>query len=342
MREGLVIADRHGNILDVNPAALACQGLETREEATHNVRDYPPDMLRDLSGRILPYEEWPLLRILRGEHISDMEVRVKLGPDREVIHRYNGAAIRNESGETILAVLTFRDVTERKRIEWERERDRWSLAVAQKAGHAASFDWDLKKDVLTTCNGIDELYGLRPGHEMKSTRDWLGYVAPEDRERAQLAAEDARRTGELNAEWRIIRRDSGEVRWIDARGKVFFDEDGNPVRFIGVNQDITERKAAEESIAALTRHLEAHLGNTPLAVVEFSPEFRITRWSGESESLFGYSASEAVGKTFEELDLVHKKDLPKVKAEVEDLLNRGECRLLLQSRNCRKDRTQGL
>jgi len=55
-------------------------------------------------------------------------------------------------------------------------------------------------------------------------------------------------TGQFTLEFRIRRRDTGEIRWMDGRGQVSFDPAGKPTRLVGLNVDVTDRKRAEESL----------------------------------------------------------------------------------------------
>ena len=57
----------------------------------------------------------------------------------------------------------------------------------------------------------------------------------------------SRNLGPFALEFRILRPD-GEIRWIDARGNVLPDANGNPRRMLGVNIDITERKQTETAL----------------------------------------------------------------------------------------------
>jgi PAS domain S-box-containing protein len=56
--------------------------------------------------------------------------------------------------------------------------------------------------------------------------------------------------------------------------------------------------------------LSAHFDNTPLAVIECDPELRIVRWSGQAETIFGWSAAEALGRTESTWRLVYEEDEP--------------------------------
>ncbi len=71
--------------------------------------------------------------------------------------------------------------------------------------------------------------------------------------------------------------------------------------------------------------LEALIDNTPLAVVEYDPELRISRWSGEAKTLFGWTAAEAVGRTLEELRVVRREDAEKLRQTTHRLQDPAEC-----------------
>ncbi|MBW3608565.1 MAG: PAS domain-containing protein, partial [Actinobacteria bacterium] len=76
-------------------------------------------------------------------------------------------------------------------------------------------------------------------------------------ERVEEAVNQARSTGGYELEHRIVRADTGELRWIVARGDVIRDESGRPIRLVGINVDITERKVVEEERFSLLRAEQA-------------------------------------------------------------------------------------
>ncbi len=85
--------------------------------------------------------------------------------------------------------------------------------------------------------------------------------------------------------------------------------------------------------------LDAHMWNSPLAVVEFDTDFIVTRWSAEAERVFGYAASEVMGRSMTELAWVHEDDVELVRAESERLLSGESPRSMNVNRNYRKDGT---
>jgi len=76
----------------------------------------------------------------------------------------------------------------------------------------------------------------------------------------------------------------------------FLDTNGTIVGVLGVCRDITERKRAEEEFRQSQQKLRIHFEHTPLAVVEWDTQLRITEWSPSAERVFGYSREEAIGR----------------------------------------------
>jgi len=118
LREGLVIADPDGGFLRWNPASLRMLGFTDLEEGRRRQRELNQIFeLYSMDGTRLPFEQWPLGRVRRGESIDDLEIRVcRMGSNWERILSYAGTLVRY-AGEKKLAFMTLRDVTERKRAE---------------------------------------------------------------------------------------------------------------------------------------------------------------------------------------------------------------------------------
>ena len=74
------------------------------------------------------------------------------------------------------------------------------------------------------------------------------------------------------------------------------DPSGQVIGLLGICRDITDRKQAEEEIRHSQQKLRAHLEHTPLAVVEWDLQFRVTAWNPSAERIFGYTREEALGQ----------------------------------------------
>lgn len=101
--------------------------------------------------------------------------------------------------------------------------------------------------------------------------------------------------------------------------------------------DITERKAAERELERVRILLDAHIGNSPLAVLEFDREFTITRWSDGAERMFGWTAEEVLGTVLTDLPWIYEEDAELVARATEDLFTGATPRSRNTNRNYRKD-----
>ena len=76
----------------------------------------------------------------------------------------------------------------------------------------------------------------------------------------------------------------------------FRDPGGEVIGLLGICRDITDRKRAEEEIRSSQESLRMHIEKTPLAVVEWDLDFRVSAWNPSAEATFGYTRDEAVGQ----------------------------------------------
>jgi len=90
------------------------------------------------------------------------------------------------------------------------------------------------------------------------------------------------------------------------------------------SRDITERKKNEELIAQTQQRLKFHFENSPLAVVEWNSDFIVIQWSGEAERIFGWKASETLGKRIDTLNIIFEEDVPVVNHTMDRLIGGNE------------------
>jgi PAS domain S-box-containing protein len=125
----------------------------------------------------------------------------------------------------------------------------WELAEAQRVAHVGSWYWDI---IAGTHHWSDEFYrifGLPPQERDANYELFLAAVHSRDRQRVDRANQEAISDTEkpYSIEYRVVRPD-GTERVVHARAEIHFDQERRPLRMIGVLQDITECKHAEESL----------------------------------------------------------------------------------------------
>lgn len=151
--------------------------------------------------------------------------------------------------ETIVGF--YIDLTEIERVQTQLKYDRERLQIAQQVARIGTFEWNIQTNESTWTPELEALYGMATGSYGGSYDCWAQMLHPDDRAFAegqiQAAGEGG---GEVDIEYRICRAD-GQVRWIACKATVFQDDRGLPLRMIGVNADITDRKQAEAERAQL-------------------------------------------------------------------------------------------
>lgn len=122
------------------------------------------------------------------------------------------------------------------------------LGHAERLADFGCFDWDIRSNQVQWSDGLYRIFGLKP-HEFEATLEaFLERVVPEDREQVLADIQDALGRCDSFSGTERIRRASGEIRHLHSRGEVITNADGEPIRLIGVCQDITATKQLESEL----------------------------------------------------------------------------------------------
>ncbi|HEX4891658.1 MAG TPA: PAS domain S-box protein [Hyphomicrobiaceae bacterium] len=185
------------------------------------------------------------------------------------IHPHRGA-----DGQVIGIIGVVVDISERKQREQEinalmRELEERAevLTHAEQAAGIGVWDVDVETGMARYTPQFFRLMGLPPTDEPIPLDRIRALRHPDDQARVLAGFQDciARGVDVYDSEYRIIRPD-GRVRWIFGRGRIERDATGKPVRYRGIDIDITEQKRAQERQRLLMREL-AHRGKNLLAVI---------------------------------------------------------------------------
>lgn len=155
--------------------------------------------------------------------------------------------IRDETGNVIGVLGISRDITARRQAE-KALKD--NLALLSQAEHIARFgSWslDLPEEKLVWSDEVFRMFGIPVGSEPLTYSRFLEFVHPDDRDAVSQAYEDSLRekSAVYEVEHRILRKDTGEIRYVLEKCEHTRDEAGAVVRSVGIVCDITERKKIE-------------------------------------------------------------------------------------------------
>lgn len=310
MTEGLVIFDPDGNLLDMNPAALAIHGFENVRGLQRHLDTLTDTFdIFDLDGNLLPTDKWPIGRALRGETFDRYDVRV-VRPDngRSWIGSYGGAPVLDEAGNILLAIVTLRDITAEWKAEAELARAKQRIETALTATEVGVWSWDVQRNRMIGDRNLVGLFGIEHDEGGVPLEVYVSRLHEDDRDRVVRAVEHVLAHGGPYAEEYRIVQPSGEVRWILARGRVELDEEGRAQSFPGVAVDVTERRRAEEAARESDERFRVMADGLPLMVWVHDAEGRQEFVNRTFTEYFGVSAEEMTGDTWQ--DLMHPEDGP--------------------------------
>jgi len=144
-------------------------------------------------------------------------------------------------------VILAEDLTERERATEALRESEERMRLAQEAAKIGTFERNMQTGEGYWTRQTEEMFGLEPGAGPKSIPEFLSLIHPEDRKHVENLFAESIATGSVAGEWRVIWPD-GSVHWIDGRWKVLKDEQGRPLRAVGIDSDITDRKQTEEAL----------------------------------------------------------------------------------------------
>jgi PAS domain S-box-containing protein len=264
MHDGLIAVTASGQVLMFNQAAARMFPLD----ASSRVSPQWPALfgLYHADG-VTPYEadNLPLVRALRGEsgrqHL--MVVRNAQVPQGRLI-QCSWQPIRSEAGPRG-GMVVFTDVTELERLQAEQAAQfeqlrsaQAKLVEAQRLGRMGNWEMDLQSGRLWWSDEVHELFGVAREDFDGTLNSFVQRVHPDDRARLKPARDSALRDGKvMNVEYRVVRPD-GVVAWMHEIAQARRDEQGDPVWFGGVVQDVTARKRDEQALLASERELQQY------------------------------------------------------------------------------------
>ncbi len=180
-------------------------------------------------------------------------------PDGEEGWVFSRGRVLKGNGAPVRALGVAVDVTERHAMEEQVKHSEEGVQLAQELGGVGTWDADLGTGITSWSTNMRRISGVDADVEI-THEFFLHLVHPDDRAGLEAALATALKDGgHFEFEYRLVRPNDGEVRWMLGRGDPVTGPDGHSIRFVGVAVDITERRAAEEHGTKLEDQLrQAH------------------------------------------------------------------------------------
>ncbi|MBD2342632.1 PAS domain-containing hybrid sensor histidine kinase/response regulator [Anabaena subtropica] len=226
------------------------------------------------------------------------------------------------------------EISQRQQVDAALGESEERLRLALDAANMGFWDWNILTETVVWSEIHELLFGLVPGSFDGTYETFLSCIHPEDRESVmqEIGACLENKT-DYEDEFRVVWPDKS-VHWIAGKGKFFYDDQGQPVRMIGVCRDITESKHSEENTRQLVTKVQsqANVLNAILAtsvdhIYIFNHTGHYQYVSHGGAAILGLHPQQMIGKTVQELDLPQ---------ELIDKIN-GQCLAVMKAGESIKD-----
>lgn len=228
-----------------------------------------------------------------------------LRPDGEVRHFQTRAEIvRDSAGKPSRIIGTNQDVTERVRAdEALRQRER-ELEEAQRLAKVGSWALDIHTRAVILSDELYRILGLDRDGPVPTIQTIAQCFTPETWAQIQTAGRKSSETGEPFEVEGALNVSGGTKKWVLTHGEVERDSNGDPVRFRGTTQDITDRKEAELALRSSQEmfYKAFHSSPEPISIMTLG-EGRFIDVNKAFSNQLGYARAEVIGHTVDELGL---------------------------------------
>ena len=332
LTDGVVVADRNGRFILVNPAAAQLLSAVPTDlapsEFSAHYGLYKPD-------KTTPYspEELPLARAIRGEEVRDVEIFVR-GQSRSLWMTASAMPLRDQASGFEGAVVVFRDITAVKRNEeaLRRERDRAAAVVDTVASLVMVLDNQGR--IVSFNRACEEVAGSK-FDEVRDRFFWDVVLPPQEVAAGKGVFEDLKAGHFPNQVENHWVSSDGSRRLIAWANTALVAPDGSVEFVIGTGTDLTARRHTEDELRRANHMLRVVIETSPLAIVTMDFRGKVKSWNRAAERMFGWLEQEVLGQPF---PIVPEEDEAFFRDNL-DRLHRGETIAGIERQRRRKDGT---
>jgi PAS domain S-box-containing protein len=295
-KDGVFESTPEGKFVSVNKAGIEILGYASKEEA--NAINIDRDLYVDQADRET------MRNILSKEgFLKDYELLLKTKDGRRINVLLTTNAVRDGQGKVNAIRGIFRDITERKRTENALQESEFHLRESQAVASIGTYKTDFLRGRWESSEVLDEIFGIDREYN-RTVQGWLDIVHPGDHEVMDryLKEEVIAKRKKFDKEYRIIRKNDKQERWVHGIGKVEFDGNGNVLTMLGTIQDITERKKAETTLRQSEERFSKMFNTSPTPItLNRLSDGTFMAVNDSFLRLSGFTREEVIGHTAVEL-----------------------------------------
>jgi len=287
MNDTALVLDFDTNIIDANQTAAKVLGYSREELLSMKVQKLDASLTAEAMKGLAKKMETHGLLVFETTHTT------KDGKTFPV--EVSASHVTYQGKSAILSIA--RDITERKKAEKELIR----LSSAVKMSNDSIVITDLDGAVVDVNDATLKMYGTDNKKELIGTASF-DLIIPEEREKVLADMEEVLEKGYVqNQEYTVTPKDGSKIP-VEMSTAIMKDANGEPIGFVTISRDITERKKAEEALRsseeAARRLLEFQnkiIDTATVWVNLIDPKGNVILWNRAAELVSGYSRKEIVG-----------------------------------------------
>jgi PAS domain S-box-containing protein len=244
----IFITDEEGYFVFVNKASEQRTGIPAEIFIGRHFLELVDSENHEFAQRI--YQ-----KVLNGEKVVPaIEMERQTASGEKITVEVNLKVLSDDNAVTHIMGVS-RDMTNRKNAQDALRKSEERYELATQAAKVGVWDWDMQTNQFHLDAHVKEILGYSDGEIPNDLEIWSNYVHPDDKQAVMDAFQEhiEGKTPEFIYEHRMLHKD-GSTRWIMARGTAVCNELGDPIRVVGTDTDITERKKVD--IALQTAHDE--------------------------------------------------------------------------------------